>query len=144
MVQGQTNQMKGTPVIYMHVIYSYNSHFDWLASTPFCRKHPVSVVNVGLEIVHAKTVSNKGCASFAWVSHTDCCKCLDYSIVVMLCWYARVNITTRLTLLDLDPSPSIIIILYHRRQLLQNARMWKQNVIQYPGETISILDIVGQ
>ena len=136
--------MKATPVIYMHVIYSYNSRVDWLASTPFRRKHPVSVVNACLETVHAKTVSNEGCASFAWVSHSKCCKCRVYSIVVMLCGYARVNVPTRLTLLDLDPSPSIIIILYHRRQLLQNARMWKQNVIQYPGETISILDIVGQ
>ena len=67
--------------------------------------------------LHAKTVLNEGCASFAWVSHIKCCKCRDYSIVVMLCWYARVNVTTRLTLLDLDPSPSIIIILYHMRQL---------------------------
>ena len=56
MVQGQTNQMKATPVIYMHVIYSYNSRVDWLASTPFRRKHPVpvSVVNACLETVHAK------------------------------------------------------------------------------------------
>jgi len=57
---------------------------------------------------------NEGCASFAWVSHIKCCKC---RVVVMLCWHARVNITTRLTLLDLDPSPLIIIILYHMRQL---------------------------
>ena len=101
----------------VQVIYSYSSHFDWLVSSPFHRKCPVSVVNVCLEIVHAKTVLNEGCASFAWVSHIKCCKCRDYSVVVMLCWYARVNVTTRLTLLDLDPSPSIIIILYHMRQL---------------------------
>ena len=117
MAQGQTNHVKATPVIYMHIIYNYSSHFDWLVSSPFHRKCPVSVVNVCLETVHAKTVSNEGCASFAWVSHIKCCKCRDYSIVVMLCWYARVNVTTRLTLLDLDPSPSIIIILYHMRQL---------------------------
>ena len=88
--------------------------FDWLVSLPFHRKCPVSVVNACLETVHVKTVSNERCASFAWVSHIKGCKC---RIVVMLCWYARVNVTTRLTLLDLDPSPSIIIILYHMRQL---------------------------
>ena len=43
------------------------------------------------------------------VSHIKCCKCRDYSIVVMLCWYARVSVTTRLTLLDLDPSSSILL-----------------------------------
>jgi len=38
MVQGQTNHVKPTPVIYMHIIYSYSSHFDWLVSLPFHRK----------------------------------------------------------------------------------------------------------
>jgi len=82
-MQGQTNQMKATPAIYVHVIYSCNSHFHWLASTPSCRRRPVSIVNTCLDTVHAKTVLNVGCAWFAWVSHIECCKCGDYSIVVM-------------------------------------------------------------
>jgi len=48
--------------------YIYNSHFDWLASAPFCGKHPASVGNTCLETAHPKTVTNEGCASFAWVS----------------------------------------------------------------------------
>jgi len=47
-------------VIYMHVIYSYNSHFDWLASTPFRRKHPVSVVNACLELCMRRLFRMKG------------------------------------------------------------------------------------
>ena len=136
MAQGQTNHVKATPVIYMHIIYSYSFHFDWLVSSPFHRKCPVSVVNACLETVHVKTVS-----------HIKGCKC---RILVMLCWYARVNVTTRLTLLDLDPSPSIIIIMYHNYETTLSdpklalislivslfKRMGKQNDIHFPGDTI--------
>ena len=33
MEQGKTNQMRATPAIYVLVIYSYNSHFQWRSYT---------------------------------------------------------------------------------------------------------------
>ena len=50
--------MRTAPAINVYVIYSYNSHFNWLASVPFRRKCQVSVDNACLETVHAMTVSN--------------------------------------------------------------------------------------
>ena len=107
--------MRGAPAIYARypgVIYGDNFHFDWLASAPVCGKRPALVGNACLETAHAKTVSNEGCASFAWVSHRDLNLANFVIIASWLCY-----ITARLTLLDLYPSPSIIIILYSMKRL---------------------------
>ena len=96
--------------------------------------------------LHTRRLSNEGCASFAWVSHR-----VDLNPANSVLWLCYM--TTRLTLLDLYPSPLIIIILYSMKQLQVAqtlsflnvlARIGKQNVIQYPGKTISILGTVGQ
>jgi len=97
--------MRSAPTIYVYVIYGDNSHFDWLASVPFHRKCPASDGNMCLESVHMKIISSEGCASFAWVSHrVDLIPANFVIIVLWLCY-----MTPRLTLLDLYPSPSIIL-----------------------------------
>ena len=77
--------MRAAPAVYVHVIYCYNSHFDCLASAPFRGKRPASVGNVCLETAHAKTVTNEGCASFAWVSHRVDLYLANFVITVIYC-----------------------------------------------------------
>jgi len=83
-------------------------------------------------------VSNEGCASFVWVSHRVDLNLENFVIIASWLCY----ITARLTLLELYPAPSIIIILNNNSIIItlpflnEFARIGKQNLIQYPRETI--------